>query len=105
MTDSKGAGDTNVEGQEINLEEAGKLIEALERDLAGVRSGSADVQRLRDEVETLKNVLNSPIRRHHWVRDGLHSVRTGLENTLDSAVAESVKVGQYVSEIGRILGL
>lgn len=102
MTDSKGAGDKS---REINLEEAGKLIEALERDLAGVRSGSADVQRLRDEVETLKNVLNSPIRRHHWVRDGLHSVRTGLENTLDSAVAESVKVGQYVSEIGRILGL
>jgi len=108
VTDSKGANDTNDtdnKAREINLEEVGKLIEALERDLVGVRSGSADVQRLRDEVETLKNVLSSPIRRHHWVRDGLHSVRTGLEGTLDSAMAESMKVGQYISEIGRILGL
>ncbi len=102
MTDRKGAND---KAREIDLEEVGNLIEALERDLAGVRSGSADVQRLRDEVETLKNVLHSPIRRHHWVRDGLHSVRSGLEDTLDSAVAEGVKVGQYISEIGRILGL
>lgn len=102
MTEQKGVKD---DAREINLEEVGNLIEALERDLAGVRSGSADVQRLRDEVETLKNVLNSPIRRHHWVRDGLHSVRAGLEGTLDSAMAEGMKVGQYISEIGRILGL
>lgn len=102
MAEKKGApGQT----PEINLEEVGKLIAALELDLAKVRSGSADMQRLRDEVETLKNVLNSPIRRHHWVRDGLHSVRAGLEGTLDSALAEGMKVGQYVSEIGRILGL
>lgn len=93
------------DAQEINLEEVGKLIEALEQDLTRVRSGSEDMQRLRDEVETLKNVLNSPVRRHHWVRDGLHSVRTGLEEKLDSAIAESMKVSQYISEIGRILGL
>lgn len=102
MTDNKRA-DSGT--QEINLEEVGKLIEALEQDLASVRSGSQDVQRLRDEVETLKNVLNSPIRRPHWVRDGLHSVREGIDNALDTALAEAMKAGQYVSEIGRILGM
>ncbi|MDP2238990.1 MAG: hypothetical protein Q8K18_02345 [Burkholderiales bacterium] len=102
MTEQKG---TKNEAGEINLEEVGKLIADMERDLAGVRTGSADVKRLRDEVETLKNVLNSPIRRHHWVRDGLHSMREGLDEALDSALAESMKAGQYVSEIGRILGL
>ncbi|MFN7085033.1 MAG: hypothetical protein ACK4N4_00220 [Burkholderiales bacterium] len=102
MTEQKG---TQESAPEIDLEEVGKLIEALEQDLARVRSGSEDLQHLRDEVETLKNVLNSPVRRHHWVRDGLHSVRTGLEEKLDSALAESMKVGQYISEIGRILGL
>lgn len=101
MTEQKGAKDA----REINLEEVGELIAAMERDLASVRSGSADVKRLRDEVETLKNVLNSPIRRHHWVRDALHSMREGLDDALDSALAESMKAGQYVSEIGRILGL
>jgi len=102
VTEQKG---TKNEAGEINLEEVGKLIADMERDLAGVRTGSADVKRLRDEVETLKNVLNSPIRRHHWVRDGLHSMREGLDEALDSALAESMKAGQYVSEIGRILGL
>ncbi|MDH5536433.1 MAG: hypothetical protein OEZ08_12820 [Betaproteobacteria bacterium] len=91
--------------QEIDLEEVGRLIEALERDLTQVRGGSQDMQRLRDEVETLKNVLNSPVRKHHWVKDGLHSVRTSLDEVLDSAMAEGMKAGQYVAEIGRILGL
>ena len=102
MSKDPGARD---QAQNIDLEAVGKLIGELERDLAQVRGGSQDVQRLRDEVETLKNVLNSPIRRHHWVKDGLHSVRESLDEALDSALAEGMKVGQYVAEIGRILGL
>lgn len=102
MADS---GQGNDQSQEINLEEVARLLEALELDLAQVRSGSRDVQRLRDEVETLKNVLNSPIRRHHWVRDGLHGVRTQLDDVLDAAVNEGIKAGQYIAEIGRILGM
>ena len=86
---------------EVDLEAAAKLIATLERDLKKVSGDSADIQRLRDEVETLKNVLNSPVRRHHWVRDGLHSIREAL----DTAVAEGLKGGQYIAEIGRILGL
>jgi hypothetical protein len=91
--------------KEIDIEEVAKLIEALERDLARVRSGSRDLQPLRDEVETLKNVLNSPIRRHHWVREGLHGMREAIESRLESAVADGLKAGQYIAEIGRILGL
>ena len=90
---------------EIDIEEVAKLIAALERDLARVRSGSRDLQLLRDEVETLKNVLNSPIRRHHWVREGLHGMRQAIEGGLEGAVAEGLKAGQYIAEIGRILGL
>jgi hypothetical protein len=91
--------------KEIDLDEVTRLVEALERDLAKLPSGSQDVQRLRDEVETLKNVLNSPIRRHHWVSDGLHGVRTVLEEAIDTAVAKGLKTSQYISEIGRILGM
>ena len=91
--------------REIDLDEVTRLVEALERDLAQLRSGSQDVQRLRDEVETLKNVLSSPIRRHHWVSDSLHGVRTVLEEAIDAAVAKGLKTGQYISEIGRILGM
>jgi hypothetical protein len=90
---------------EIDLKEVAKLIEALEQDLEKVQSGSTDMQVLRDEVETLKNVLNSPVRRHHWVRDGLHGIRQSFENAVDSAFAEGLQASRYVAEIGRILGL
>ena len=91
--------------QEVNLEEAAKLVEALEQDLKKVSGDSGDIQRLRDEVETLKNVLNSPVRRHHWVKEGLHSIRDVFENALDTAVAQGLKGGRYIAEIGRILGM
>jgi hypothetical protein len=91
--------------QEIDFEEVTKLVHALERDLASVRKGSRDVQLLRDEVETLKNVLSSPIRRHHWVREGLHAVREAVENGMETVVADGLKAGQYIAEIGRILGM
>ena len=90
---------------DIDLDEVANLLNALERDLANVQGSPKDIQRLRDEVETLKNVLGSPVRRHHWVRDGLHSIRHVFENALDAAVAEGLKGSQYVAEIGRILGM
>jgi hypothetical protein len=90
---------------EVDLDEAAKLIAALEEDLKKVSGDSHDVQRLKDEVQTLKNVLNSPVRRHHWVAEGLHSVREEFERALDTAVAQGVKGSRYIAEIGRILGL
>ena len=90
---------------DINLDEVSRLIHAIERDLAKVQTGSSDVQLLRDEVETLKNVLNSPVRRHHWVREGLHALRKGFEEGLETVAADGLKAGQYVAEIGRILGM
>ena len=90
---------------EIDLKEVAKLIDALEQDLKKVQVGSRDVQVLRDEVETLKNVLNSPVRRHHWVRDGLHGIRDGFDNVVDSAVSEGLRASRYIAEIGRILGM
>jgi hypothetical protein len=96
---------TKQASQEIDLEEVTKLVHALERDLARVRKGSRDVQLLRDEVETLKNVLSSPIRRHHWVREGLHAVRKAVEDGLETVAADGLKAGQYIAEIGRILGM
>src|SRR3989454_7977371 len=91
--------------RKIDLERVAQLIDALERDLAKVRSGSRDMQLLRDEVETLKNVLNSPIRRHHWVREALQDMKRSIEDGLDAAKAEGLKAGQYLAEIGRILGM
>ena len=84
--------------REIDLDEVARLVDALERDLDSVQGPSKEIQRLKDEVDTLKNVLKSPVRRHHWIRDALHDIR-------DAAIAEGIEVSRYVAEIGRILGL
>lgn len=89
----------------IDLEQAAKLIHELERDLAKVQGGAEDVQRLRDEVETLRNVLNSPVQRHHWVSDSLHDIRSLLDETVDEAVYEGTTISRYAADIARILGL
>jgi len=85
--------------QEVNLEEVRKLLDVLERDLEQVTDDAAAVQRLKDEVQTLRNVLDSPVQRHHWVRDSLH----GIRETVDTAAG--TKASRYIAEIGRILGL
>jgi len=83
---------------DIDLDEVRRMLDALERDLPKVRGGSQDVQVLRDEVERLRTLLESPAERHHSVRDALHSLRLALEEG-------GFKLGQYVAMIGRILGM
>ncbi len=96
---------TKGTSREIDFAAVEKLIHGLERDLAKVRGGSSDVRLLQDEVETLKNVLSSPVRRHHWVREALDDMRRSIERGVDEAVADGFKASQYLAEIGRILGL
>ena len=91
--------------RDVDLAAVEKLVAELEADLQRTSGSSTDIQRLRDEVATLKNVLNSPVRRPHWVKEGLHGVRDVFERVTDEVVTDGVKGSQYVAEIGRILGL
>ncbi len=102
MTNAKCGGEPVAE---VDLAAAARLVAALEEDLQKLGGDSPDIQRLRDEVHTLRNVLAAPIRRHHWVRDGLHGIREAFDDALDTAMAEGLKGSQYVAEIGRILGM
>jgi|SRR5579859_676464 len=90
--------------REVDLEAVRRLVDALERDLPRA-SGGGDLRALRDEVETLKKLLDSPIRRHHWFREALHDLRMALDEGRETAVAKGITAGQYVAAIGRILGL
>jgi hypothetical protein len=89
----------------VDLNEAARLIDALERDLAKVRGGSADVQRLRDEVEALRKLLDAPAPEQHWIADRLHDLRDLLDATVDEAVYEGVTITRYAAELARMLGL
>ena len=85
--------------KEVDLDEVRKLLDTLERDLEHVNNDSSAVQRLKDEVQTLRNVLESPVRRHHWIRDSLHGIREAFDTP------GAAKTRHYVAEISCILGL
>ena len=89
----------------IDLEAVQALVNTLEADLSQLRSGSGDVQRLRDEVNALKTLLASPVPEHPPVRSALHGVRHLLDVEWGSAKTEAFTATRYVAEIGRILGL
>lgn len=95
----------SVDPHGVDLDEVRRLIEALERDLDGIRGDSADIQRLRYEIVTLKRVLHGPAHEHHRVRDALHGLRERIDKAMDAAVFEGIEASRYVTEIGRILGL
>lgn len=85
----------------VDLREVERLIEALEADLAKVRSGSQDVQALRDEVESLRQLLSSSAPHHEPVNAGLRRIHT----LMDTLVEDALQGARYVAEIGRILGM
>ena len=93
------------EAGEVDLDAVNKLVAALQCDVEKLRGDSPDVQRLKDELQTLRNVLDSPLRRPHWVRDGLHGIRDSVAKALDEMVVDGIKSGQYLAEVGRILGV
>jgi predicted nuclease with TOPRIM domain len=91
--------------QPVNLDEAQKLVDALERDLAKVRAGAGDVETLRSEVDALRGILSAEAPEHEHVRERLHGVKAGLESVGETLYEDAFKLGDYLARIGRMLGL
>jgi hypothetical protein len=102
---------TNAEGGTggkptgVDLAEVTRLVEALERDLDKVREGASGVETLRGEVEQLRAVLQSAEPAEPGVHAGLESIRDLLHRAGDELLEDAVKVSEYVTRIGRMLGL
>lgn len=84
---------------EVDLDEVARLLKALETDLARVQAGKGDPDALRAEVEALRAALHSSD--HGEVRESLH----GLHRFFDEAADTAYKGSQYVTDIGRMLGM
>ena len=82
----------------IDIDEARKLVHALEADLDRFQDGSAD-------LETLRKVLQAPDPGHGWVRDALESIHSGIQEGVDTAKLDAIIAGRYIASIGRMLGL
>lgn len=89
----------------IDIDEVKRLIEALERDLDKVGEGSSGIDTLRSEVDQLRSALRSAQPPHREVHSGLENVRNVLHRAGDELLDDAVKVGEYVTWIGRMLGM
>lgn len=99
MTETRG---TNQ--REVDLEEAARLIDALEQDLAQFKSGRGDLDHLRADVEQLRSALASA-QPHEDVHGGLSGLREKLHAASDELLADAVRTGDYIARIGRLLGM
>ena len=94
--------------QDVDLESAKRLVADLSRRLEDLGGESRKLRELREEVRTLQAVLEAPEApeaRHSRIADSLKAVDAALHEAAAELYADGVKLGSYVSEIGRILGL
>lgn len=89
------------ENVKFDLERVNRLVADLAAEVERAPADAPGIQDLREEIETLRAVLNSPRTRHHWIDEGLRAVRDAAQVVRGELIRESV----YVAEIGRILGL
>jgi len=99
MTDTTGRNQRTVD-----LEETARLIDALERDLAQLKSGQGDLDHLRADVEQLRAAL-ATAQPHEQVHGGLTGLREKLHAASDELLTDAVRTGDYIARIGRLLGM
>ncbi len=88
----------------VDLEEAARLINALEQDLAQLKSGRGDLEHLRADVEQLRAALTSA-QPQAAVQGGLTGLRDKLHTASDELLTDVIKTGDYIARIGRLLGM
>jgi hypothetical protein len=96
--------DNNAARRTVDFDEAARLVEALERDLAQLESGRGDIDRLRADVEQLRGALASAPAGDE-LHGGLAGLREKLHAVTDELLADALKTGDYIARIGRLLGL
>ncbi len=90
---------------QINVEEATRLLDRLERDLRASTGESTGKEALLNEVNELRAVLNSAGQSNAALHSGLHGMRERLHSLSDELISDAFQAGRYLSELGRILGL
>jgi hypothetical protein len=89
----------------IDIDEARRLVDALERDLQGVGDNAPDLEVLRAEISQLRRVLHTDDSTPEDLHTGLHGMRDRLHDFPDELKGDAFRAGRYLAELGRILGL
>ena len=89
----------------IDVEQARRLLEALERDLKELPGDRANLAVLEAEVAELRRVLHADDATPEQLQTGLHGMRDRLHDFPDEIKGDAFRAGRYLAELGRILGL
>ncbi|UCG99096.1 MAG: hypothetical protein JSW31_08780 [Burkholderiales bacterium] len=90
--------------KKVDLEETARLIDALEQDLAQLKSGHGDLDHLRADVDQLRAALASG-QPHDELHGGLAGLREKLHAASDVLLTDAIRTGDYIARIGRLLGM
>lgn len=89
----------------IDVEQARRLLEALERDLKELPGDRSHLAVLEAEVAELRRVLHAEDATPEQLHTGLHGMRDRLHDFPDEIKGDAFRAGRYLAELGRILGL
>ena len=89
----------------IDIDQARRLLDALEQDLRRTDADPQRVETLLAEVTELRAVLEASEHADEAVHSGLHGMRDRLHQVSDELIGDAFQVGRYLAELGRILGL
>ena len=84
----------------IDLQEVERLVASIEADLVKVRNGSDSVEALRDEVDSLKRLLDADP-----PPEPVHDRLRAMHKLMDELVDDAIQGARYVGDIGRMLGM
>ena len=89
----------------LDIGRAKVLVEEISENLAALPQDSAKYAQLRAEVEDLKAMLGSTDAHLPLIEDRMKSVHSSFDRAAVELRADGIRVGIFLREIGRMLGL
>ena len=89
----------------LDIGRAKSLVEEISANLAALPQDSEKYAQLRAEVEDLKAMLGSSDAHLPLIEDRMKSVHTSFDRAAVELRADGIRVGIFLREIGRMLGL
>jgi len=94
-----------MEKRPFDIDRAKLLIDEISANLAALPADSAKYALLRAEVDALKGMLERPGAQPVLVQDRMKAVHGSFDRAAAELRADGIRVGQWLGEIGRMLGL
>lgn len=94
-----------MSNENLDINAVKRLVEDLSGKLAALPGDSGKLAELRAELAQLSEIVNGPAAQHSWIADRLKAVENVFERAATELLADGVKAGAYLAEIGRILGV